>query len=194
MKTLLSIIALIAFTLTVNAVTATLAWDKSPDPTVVGYHLYEGVATRTYTNMLTVTPAATTNVTVANLTVGQTYFFAVTAYTATGLESKYSNEVIYNAPAPVPVITTQPVGGTNQTGSSFTFSVGATGLNLTYQWHVNGSSIIGATNSTLTLNSVTYINNGSYNVTVSNSSGSVTSTSAVFAVIPLAPTGLTVGP
>jgi len=194
MKTLLSIIALIAFTLTVNAVTATLAWDKSPDPTVVGYHLYEGVASRAYTNMLTVTPASTTNVTVANLTVGQTYFFAVTAYTSAGLESKYSNEVAYNAPAPVPVITVQPVGGTNQSGTSFTFSVGATGVNLSYQWLFNGTPITGSTNSALTINPVTYVNNGSYTVTVSNSSGSVVSNPALLAVIPLPPSGLKVGP
>ena len=73
-----------------------LAWDASPSGEVTGYRVYWGAASRCYTNVL-----ATTNLiaTVTNLQRGVTYYFAVTAFTATGLESEFSNEVSYTAPA-----------------------------------------------------------------------------------------------
>ena len=77
-------------------VNVVLAWDASPSGEVTGYRVYWGAASRCYTNVL-----ATTNLiaTVTNLQRGVTYYFAVTAFTATGLESEFSNEVSYTAPA-----------------------------------------------------------------------------------------------
>ena len=80
----------------------TLAWDRSPDPTVTGYYLYYGGRSGTYTNRLS---AGSTSNTVPNLTSGVTYYFVVTAYTAAGLESDPSNEVGYTVPMPAPRIT-----------------------------------------------------------------------------------------
>lgn len=77
----------------------TLAWDKSPDPSVVGYNLYWGVASQTYTNLANAGSA--TNYTVTNLTKGVTYYFAATDYTLAGLESSYSAEVSYTLPLPI---------------------------------------------------------------------------------------------
>jgi hypothetical protein len=74
----------------------TLAWDPSPDSTIAGYRLYEGVASQTYSNVIDVGNATT--VTVSNLVSGVTYFFAVTAYDTNGLESDYSGEVSYTVP------------------------------------------------------------------------------------------------
>ena len=79
-------------------------------------------------------------------------------------------------------ITSQPVSMTGGTGDSVTFTVGATGSGLAYQWSQNGSAISGATGSSLTLNGVTSANAGSYTVLVSNSTGSETSTAGILTV------------
>jgi hypothetical protein len=69
---------------------AALAWQPSSDPTVMGYQLYYGTASRTYTGTVNVGPATTA--TVSNLTNGTTYYFAVTAYNSSGVQSPFSNE------------------------------------------------------------------------------------------------------
>ncbi|MEO6035610.1 MAG: FG-GAP-like repeat-containing protein [Verrucomicrobiota bacterium] len=56
-------------------------------------------------------------------------------------------------------------------------------FNVGYQWQVNGTNIVGATNSSLTLSNVQPANAGSYSVTVTNLAGSVTSSNAVLTVI-----------
>ncbi|MGI8634380.1 MAG: immunoglobulin domain-containing protein [Segetibacter sp.] len=89
----------------------------------------------------------------------------------------------YNSDAFViipPSITSQPqtkvvCAGTNQ---SVTFSVTATGTNDTYQWRKNSVNIIGATNSSYTINPVTASDAGTYEVVVTNSGGTVTSNKA----------------
>jgi hypothetical protein len=73
-----------------------LAWSPSPDTNVVGYRVYYGVASRTYTNMVDV--GAVTNATIGGLVEGKTYYFAATAYNILGLESDYSAEISYTIP------------------------------------------------------------------------------------------------
>ena len=86
--------------MTVKAASVTLAWDASPDASVVGYKVYFGVGSGAYTNSVTVTNGLTCTIT--NLTVGVTYFFAATAYEINGIESDFSNEVSYRPPLPGP--------------------------------------------------------------------------------------------
>jgi hypothetical protein len=69
--------------------TATLTWNAASG-TVSGYKVYVGEAPRLYTRTINV--GAATSSTVSNLTVGRTYYFAVTAYNSVG-ESAPSNEV-----------------------------------------------------------------------------------------------------
>jgi hypothetical protein len=76
----------------------TLAWDPSADTNVVGYNIYYGVASRTYTNHIDV--GNTLTATVSNLVEGTTYYFAATAYNGLGMESDYSNETSWTAPWP----------------------------------------------------------------------------------------------
>lgn len=75
----------------------TLAWDQSVDPTVAGYRLYYGTATRSYMTSNTVWNASTSTATVSNLQSSVTYFFAVTTFNTFGLESDFSDEVTYSA-------------------------------------------------------------------------------------------------
>jgi fibronectin type 3 domain-containing protein len=93
----------------------TLAWDPSPGGAIAGYRIYDGVASRTYTNVIAA-GNGTTN-TVTGLAGGVTYFFAVTAVDTNGLESDYSSEVSYTVPLPTnnaPTIAlTAPVNGAN---------------------------------------------------------------------------------
>ena len=65
-------------------------------PGVIGYRLYSGTTSGVYTQQTEVGNA--TMVAVSNLVPGTTYFFAVTDYMATGLESTKSNEVVYQVP------------------------------------------------------------------------------------------------
>lgn len=82
-----------------------LAWNRSTSTNVTGYRVYYGVASRNYSNSV-VAGNVTTN-TVPGLAGGVTYFFAVTAYNASGLESAFSNEFSH-----VPVIPSSPVSVT----------------------------------------------------------------------------------
>lgn len=77
-----------------------------------------------------------------------------------------------------PVIVTPPQGASAPVGTAVTLSVTArSDLALSYQWRRDGVAIAGATASSLRLTGVT-AENGAYTVTVTNSVGSVTSSSA----------------
>jgi alpha-tubulin suppressor-like RCC1 family protein len=83
-------------------------------------------------------------------------------------------------------MTPQTSGLTNQTitaGQSFTFSITVTNGDgpFTYQWQLNGSNIVGATNASYTVASATVANAGTYMVTVAGFVGS-TSQSATLTV------------
>jgi hypothetical protein len=79
----------------------TLAWNpdavtSDPGTNPVGYRLHIGLASGNYTQTTNV--GNTTAVTVSNLISGSTYYFAVTAYNAAGVESPDSNQISYHAP------------------------------------------------------------------------------------------------
>jgi hypothetical protein len=91
-----------------QAASVTLAWNPSSDQRVVGYRLYQGVTSQTYTKVTDVGNA--TSITISNLVGGTilvsnigipsvigvpTYYFAVTCYTSGGLESALSGEISY---------------------------------------------------------------------------------------------------
>jgi hypothetical protein len=82
------------------AQTVTLGWNPSPGTPVVGYNVYYGVASHTYTGMFDAGNA--TSAGIRGLVEGGTYFFAVTAYAAIGLESDFSSEISYTVPGGLP--------------------------------------------------------------------------------------------
>ena len=83
-----------------------------------------------------------------------------------------------------PLITSQPANQTVNAGQTASFSVTASGPGtLTYQWSKNGTAIVGATSSTYTTPATVIGDSGShFTVTVTNSSGSVTSGPATLTV------------
>jgi fibronectin type III domain protein len=82
----------------------TLAWDKSPDRTVKGYRLHYGVTSgRNYLHVLDVGKA--TSCKLPDLIPGKKYYFVVTAYNASGIESPPSREIAFTAPKATPTPT-----------------------------------------------------------------------------------------
>src|SRR5262245_3399782 len=78
-----------------------LAWDAplqadgTPVPNLAGYKLYYGSQSGQYQTAILV--GMTTTYTVTNISAGQTYYFAATAYDTAGTESAFSNEVSVTA-------------------------------------------------------------------------------------------------
>ncbi len=109
------------------------------------------------------------------------YSFTVKVTDANGCEGSAAYTLAVSTCTP-PSLTTQPVGATLNPGQSVTFSVAATGDGLTYQWRRNGSNIVGATSSMLSIASVKGGDAGSYEVVVTGNCGTVTSSAAVLVV------------
>ncbi|MDD5140812.1 MAG: immunoglobulin domain-containing protein [Verrucomicrobiales bacterium] len=99
--------------------------------------------------------------------------------------------------AATPSITTQPTSQSLLAGTNATFSVVASGqATLLYQWSLNGTNLInsahlgGATNATLVISNLVAGDAGNYQVVVSNSHGTATSSNATLTVLfPAAITG-----
>jgi hypothetical protein len=91
---ILGMLALGASSIQQNSIT--LTWDPSTDPSVVGYRVHVGTVSGVYTSVIDV--GNKTTVTVPGLTVGATYYFAVSSYNALGIESPLSAEIAYVVP------------------------------------------------------------------------------------------------
>ena len=88
------------------------------------------------------------------------------------------NGAIINFTGNNPVVTTPPVSQIVYPGGPATFTVAASGANLTYQWLLDGVAIPGATSATYTIPAAAVANAGSYSVSVSQY-GEVTTTTPV---------------
>jgi uncharacterized repeat protein (TIGR01451 family) len=83
----------------------------------------------------------------------------------------------------LPSVTTQPTNVAVALGGDATFTITANGTApLSYQWSFNGTNVIDATNSVLTLTNVQTTNAGDYAVQVSNAFGTDQSSNAVLVV------------
>jgi len=126
--------------------------------------------------------ATSRGLTLNNLTNGQAGTYTVTA-TGVTTGTTVTNTVtllVVNGP---PQITQQPSGGTAQSGAAFTFTVAASGSGtLNYQWFRNNLALAGATSATLTLNSASVNDAGTYRVEVSNASGTTVSSDATLGI------------
>lgn len=87
-----------------------------------------------------------------------------------------------------PRIVTQPISQTVIVGANVTFTVNATGTApLVYQWQFNGTNLVGAVGTSLTLTNVQMSDAGGYSVTVSNTAGATNSSIASLTVNPPPP-------
>lgn len=108
---MVALLALALGPLPALAASVTLSWTADATAGLVGYRLHYGMASRKYTHHVLVRATAT-SATAPGLQAGRTYYFAVTATNAAGLESAYSAEVAYTVPAePLPLVSV--VAGTN---------------------------------------------------------------------------------
>ncbi|MGA7213039.1 MAG: fibronectin type III domain-containing protein, partial [Terrimicrobiaceae bacterium] len=97
-----------------HAASCTLTWNASSGPDVAGYNLRYGTTSGNPGQPIDV--GNTTTRTVSNLSDATTYFFTVTAYNSSRVESQPSNEISYTTPAPTPTPT--------QGGGSATSTIG----------------------------------------------------------------------
>jgi hypothetical protein len=109
--------------------------------------------------------------------------YSVVVSNAGGSVTSSAANLTVNGP---PAITAQPSGQTLNAGASASFSVTALGsATLAYQWWKDGFPVTGGTGATLALANVTASLAGNYTAVVTNSFGSVTSSTATLAVIDL---------
>ncbi|MHC1696771.1 MAG: hypothetical protein AB9919_01645 [Geobacteraceae bacterium] len=94
-----AVIVIVLFSSVLSAYSAQsiLTWDAVSDSSVVGYKLHYGKVPGVYTN--SVDTGIMTSSTVNDLTEGETYYFASTAYDSAGNQSGYSNEVSRSIPS-----------------------------------------------------------------------------------------------
>ncbi len=123
--------------------------------------------------------------------VGTNSFTITMAYMGSTISSTNITIRITAAVASPPVITNQPASFTNVAGGNATFTVTAGTAPLSYRWFFNtNTSLLNATNTSLSLTNVRASQAGKYSVIVTNSSGSVTSAFATLTVTNPLPTAL----
>lgn len=97
-----------------------LGWDAVPETGIQGYKVYVGTASNQYT--LTYSAGTSLSYTVPDRVLGTTYYFAVKAIGADGLESAYSQEIAVTiAPPPLPVGGGMTTNGSGQRALNWTF-------------------------------------------------------------------------
>jgi hypothetical protein len=121
-------------------------------------------------------------------TSGTTYYIAIGGATS----SARGNITLNWQLSPVLAVATPPASQTVAVGGSATFSVTATGAGVTYQWNRNGTAIPDATQPMLTVGNIQGGADASYTVTITNSTGSITSAPATLSVAAPALTTLTI--
>jgi hypothetical protein len=130
----------------------TLAWNGETNTTVAGYRLYQGASSRNYSS--TTDAGTQTQVPVPGLVAGKTYYFAVTAYSSSGVESDFSSEVGYtvpstttNSPNGSPLISlTSPNSGAGYVAPAtinLAANITANGHTINKVQFYNGSSLVG---------------------------------------------------
>ena len=127
-----AVLALSALPAWAQGPSITLAWDPPLEGAVAGYRVYVGTRSGVYSESYDVGSA--TLFTYDNATAGRRYYFAVSAYDASGNRSGYSNEIAFTAAsgAPAANFSASPTSGAAPLAVQFTsLSTGTIG---TYAW------------------------------------------------------------
>ena len=151
-----------------SAATFTVAASGNPAPT---YQWQKGG--------VNIAGATSATYSIPNAAPGDAGSYAAVATNSAGSVASNTATLSISSTTMAPTITAQPVGLTVAPDGEASFSVSASGNpSPTYQWYFGGAVISGATSATLTLSNVQAANAGNYYVSVTNSAGSVISTSA----------------
>jgi hypothetical protein len=79
-----------------SAANVLVSWNPSSDSDVVGYNVYYGKISGSYSNKITVGNITTTAI--SNLNCGDTYYFTATALDPNGTESDFSENIQFIVP------------------------------------------------------------------------------------------------
>ena len=111
------------------------------------------------------------------------HFYGTTEYAGSGGEGTVFRLDL------TPTLTVQPQGQTNNAGATVTFTCATILQTVDFQWQKNGTNLVnagnisGATNSALTIDSISDSDAGTYSVVVTDAEGTVSSSNAVLRVI-----------
>ena len=180
-RALLLLVLFASFAASAEAGSLTLAWDANSESDIAGYVVNYGIASGSYSNSLDA--GNVTSVTIASLTDGQQYFFAVRAYNTSGLQSPLSNEI-----SGTPVAAT----GCTYTLSSTSASVSASASTGTVSITASAASCSSTAASTASWITVTAGATGTGSRTVSYSVAANTTTSSRTGTMTVAGQTLTV--
>jgi PKD repeat protein len=147
-----------------------LAWDASAGAT--GYKVYYGQTSGSYSANLDARNSTT--YTVPSLTNGATYYFAVTAYSASGTQSAFSNQISATVPsssAPLASFNTSATSGVAP--MTVTFTDTSTGTVSSRSWSLGDGST--ATSASVTKN---YTTAGTYVVKLTVTGAGVSATAS----------------
>jgi hypothetical protein len=126
-----------------------------------------------------ITGATSSSYTLTNLTAGDAANYDVVVTGTCGSITSASVALTIN---PVTTITGQPVSQSVCVGGNVTFSVTATGVNLTYQWRKAGNNISGATSSSYTITGLVAGDAGNYDVVVTGICAALNSSTVTLTV------------
>lgn len=151
----------------------------------LSYQWYKGA--NLLSNTGNISGSTTSALTVSSIGLGDVGSYS--CYVTNGLGS-----ILQSATATLnvsdPAITSQPQNAAGNYGTSATFSVSAVGSSpITYQWFHGATSlsdignISGSQSAILTVNSMSYTDNGSYSVVVTSPGGTATSSAATLSVV-----------
>ncbi len=117
----------------------------------------------------------------SNIQSGQAGAYRVVVSNFAGVSVSSNATLTVNVP---PFFTLQPQSLLALLGINVTFTAAVTGTEpLKYQWRKNGANIVGATNTSYSIFSITNLSAGNYSVVVANVAGTVTSSNAVLTLL-----------
>jgi hypothetical protein len=119
-------------------------------------------------------------------TLNLSWSYSKDANGSAGQDTAWLDEVSFVVGGTAPYITVQPADRNGFGGMPVTFSVSANGTpELAYQWRYNQSPIAGSTGNSFTIGSPGSSDNGAYSVLITNTYGSIVSSNALLAVVPI---------